>query len=641
MELIIILSIFLMPYSIIGESSGSAILGMLGSLYILYRARELSCFNEELKENRHTNLMYFSMLMLLAVCGIVSLLFSNSFISSLNGLYIYINVLLYYFVFWDMRDNKEKILKYSIYTVVVSGVIFSIYQGIILNRRIDGNIGYANTYGLLLLIALYINVIIENKYFSRSIQVILMIAIFFTGSRNTFILMMIYIIGGSTQLLSFFISIIIYAAIKYGGIGVIIFVPIILYLYEKLSGKIKGKFIYGASAILGLSSILLFINTQNEFFSRIKGISIKNPVLQERFVFFQDAAAKIFKYPFGTGINSFEYSQYIHQSAFYDVKYIHNSVLQIGYDMGIPAAVIFILLFILGLCLIMKSMEKGKNKIYYAALYITIFAHSMLDFDFSYGSIFIIAVMITVFAGTKQNEKKNAHKSYNKGKSKKKDILNETNKTLFKKSNLIIVRAASSIVLILALYLIIVNTSMLIGDKYVSEGKYKKAEVLYNFNKSITYNDPNPFLKLAQLYNGNNKSINYNGKIELEKCIEYLKAALEINPDDPRIYGNLAFINQKTGNEEDIVKYYREFLKREKFYSEIYKLYYEYLCKQLERVKSNEEFKTSKTIDKHHFSVEFYEAEIKSLKELYKNSYKKLNPKSKYMKDQMTEDFGV
>jgi O-antigen ligase len=641
MELIIVFSIFLMPYAAIGEGSGSVILGLIGSLYILFRTRKLLCYSEDLRENKSINILYIFMLMLLMVLAVISLFFSNNLISSLNGLFIYINALLYYFVFWSMRDKKDKILKYSLYTVVLSGVFFSIYQGIILNERIDGNIGYANTYALLLLISLYINEIIETKYFHKSIQILLMLAIFFTGSRTTFILMTIYIvlnfvIRDGSQILSFFISIIIYAAIKYGGIGVILFVPIILYLYEKVSCKIKGKIIYGISFVLGVFSIVLFINTNNEFFSRIRSISVDNPVLQERFVFFQDAAAKILKYPLGTGINSFEYSQYIHQSAFYDVKYIHNSVLQIGYDMGILAAIIFICCFISGLFLIIKGMKKGKKKLYYTALYITIFAHSMLDFDFSYGSTFIIVIMVIVFSGSKEKDKRNTEKIHNKKERNQKvksASENLYNSKVLKKRNLIIIRLISSATLILTIYLIIANMSMLIGDKYASKGNYKKAEVLYNFNKNITHNNPNIYLRLAQIHNGNYKNIDVDEKAELKECIDYLKAALKINPDDPRIYGNLAFINQKLGNEKETVKYYREFLKREKFYSEIYKLYYEYLSRQLENIKKSE------TIEKQRFSAEFYEEEIKNVQELYKNNYKKLNPRARYMKDQMSEDF--
>lgn len=640
MELIIVLSIFLMPYAVIGEGAGSIILGLIGSLYILLKARELSFFNEGLEENKLINILYIFTLIFLVICGILSMFFSNNLISSLNGLVIYINGLLYYFIFWNMRNKKDKILKYSVYTIVLSGIFFSIYQGIILNKRIDGNIGYANTYALLLLISLYINEITKNKYFYRSIQILLMLAIFFTGSRTTFILMIIYVIlnfviRDGSQILSFFISIIIYAAIKYGGIGVILFVPIVLHLYEKISCKIKGKIIYGISAFLGVSSIVIFINTNSQLFSRIRSISIKNPVLQERFVFFQDAAVKILKSPFGTGINSFEYSQYIHQSAFYDVKYIHNSVLQIAYDMGILAGIIFICCFICGLFLITKNIKKGKKKLYYTALYITIFAHSMLDFDFSYGSIFIIVIMITVFSCVKDKDKIGTEEiCKSKVKNKKfKTVSGEFyNKKMMKRENLIIIRIISLAVLILTIYLISVNTSMLIGDKYALKGNYKKAENLYNFNKNITYNNTSIYLRLAQIHNGNYKNIDADEKVELKECIDYLKAALKINPNDPRIYGNLAFINQKLGNEEDTIKYYREFLQREKFYSEIYELYYEYLSGQLKNIKKNE------IAEREYFSEEFYEEEIKNLKKLYENNYEKLNPRAKYMKDQMIEN---
>lgn len=92
----------------------------------------------------------------------------------------------------------------------------------------------------------------------------------------------------------------------------------------------------------------------------------------------------------------FKYKSYNTASAFYDVKYIHNSILQIFYDFGIITRILFISILIYILFYILN--HKHKNTLPLIILYITLITHSLMDFDFSFCSITILLMLILVLS---------------------------------------------------------------------------------------------------------------------------------------------------------------------------------------------------------------------------------------------------
>lgn len=583
--MIISLLIFLIPYNLIGEEFGSVILLVIGSVFVLKNIRKIK-----------VNKSYLAVMIGLSTIGAISLLFTQNISKSLSGLTIYLNFIVFYFVFSICKDKEEKVIKSIVYTISII-VIFSIaYQGVVYKRRIDGNFGYANTYALILLIALYLNEIIkENKLWSY-IQIVLITGIIFTGSRNTlfyFILFLAYVSYKElkdkktlSSFVNFIIALICYSSIQYLGFGMLFVLPILMYtVYIFIKGKRKRTkhILFGVISIIGIA-LAFFSNTN--FAKRILNISINSGVLQERFVYFHDVIPEILKKPLGHGINTFEYKEYLYQSAFYDVKYVHNSILQVGFDIGILGVILFVLVAVLGLYLIVK--HSSKNKYIYILCYCTIFLHSLLDFDFSYASVFIVISMIVAF--------------------------NTNNKEKEISSNLI--KIPMVIIGILAVYLFGINSLYQLSNTFVKYSNYNGAINMLNLNKRLIVKDPDVYSRMAECYNL--KFQKNNDKLALKSCIDALKKAEVINPYDPRITGNLAFAYEKLGNTNLSMDYYEKFLNTEKYYYKVYQLYYKVLKNQYDNTKED-----------------IYKEKIDSLKKRYSNSYNSLNPKSKYMNDQL------
>ena len=94
-------------------------------------------------------------------------------------------------------------------------------------------------------------------------------------------------------------------------------------------------------------------------------------------------------------------------------------------------------------------------------LHLTIFLHSLLDFDFSYAVVFIIIVMIVAFADNEEADKNLR-------------VLNIQSKLQI---------GLYACLLLFSLYLIVTNSIVFIGDKFAQQGKYDKAIIMYNINE--------------------------------------------------------------------------------------------------------------------------------------------------------------
>lgn len=585
---LLLIAILLMPYGTLGQEFSSVILCAISLIVFIKHKNDIV-----------VDKWFISIMLGLIFTGLVSLIFTNNFTKTLSGLTIFINAAVIYIIFLQYKCNSMKILKCIVYTLAISSMMVIIYQGGIYKIRVDGNIGYANTYGLVLLIGLYLSEIIERNRFTWLIQVSLMLGIIYTQSRNTLIYLVIYLIikviydfkkkEKFFSITNFFISIFIYFSIHMAGFGVFFILPLILltieYGYNKMSSKVKNII----TIILTVIGIPLLFLSDSNLSNRIGNISLTTGVFQERLLYFEDVIKALVKNPFGFGINSFEYSQYVHQSAFYDVKYVHNSILQVGYDMGLLGMVIFIMFAVWGGIILFKSKSKAKK--YYIPLYITIYLHSLLDFDFAYVVIWAIVVMIIAFAKE------------------------EIQCTFKAKSNF----ALGSIILIFSFYLILVNGFYMIGDKLNANRKLDEARKIYSINKAITFKDPDVYFRLGEI---ERKESANKDRDALNKSLLNLKEAEKISPNDPRIIGNIAFAYQSLGSDDEAIEYYDKFLNKAKFHSKMYKVYYSFLNNKYDETKND-----------------LYKDKMEALEKTYYSNLKLLNPRAKYLKDQMSERF--
>ena len=298
----------------------------------------------------------------------------------------------------------------------------------------------------------------------------------------------------------------------------------------------------------------------------------------------------------------FQYKLYDISTAFYDVKYIHNSYLQVIYDTGIISFSIFMLVVLIGGVKLSKS--KNINRNYLMLAYLTILVHSAMDFDLSF-SIFLIILVMLVALG--EIEVIN---------NKKKKIRNQHNeKKVFVLSKYFYIALST-----ISIYLIFFEGSIVLGN-YLMDYNSNAADKIFNFSNNISFErDYRGYFNRARV----KKNIYDEGKDnkDLEEAISLLETSKKINPYDPMVIWNLSYIYEALGDTDKALKYGEEVVEREKFYPGAYIKQHDYLIKLY-----------SESGDKK------YEDKIRALEEYYYKNYNNINKRAKYMNNQLQENY--
>lgn len=609
LEILVGILPFIVPISILKENLGTLILFLVGSIFIIKN-------KDKLKENK-----YFYVLIAMWISIVISQLIISPYIESISGSFLYLNMAIYYLIYGYILkgENKEKILNYILLSMVAVCIFYIIYHGLYQGIRIFGNIGYANSYAMLHLIGLYLNRIRTKDKFTDTVETILFLSLLFTGSRTTLIISVLYIfyklyvnikdnkIKLIISLEPIILGMILYVILDKLKIVGIFVLPIILIFYLLIKDiKFKDKIYYFLSIVSVVS--LLFSNSNT--FNRLKNISFTNGTLQERILYFEDSINSIINHPFGNGINMFQYKLYEDSTAFYDVKYIHNSILQLAYDTGIINAIIFIGVIIYGLIILLKSKNKDKN--YMVLAYISILLHSLLDFDLSFSTFPIILMMLVTLGEIKQ-EDKSLEKKTKKNEVHKELEVEIKNKFKINKYIYIILCAIS-------IYFIIFEATIVLG-RYLMDINNNLADNTFSFSNSISFKrDYRGYFDRAQV----KKSIYDATKDDknLREGISLLETSKEINPYDPMIVWNLSYIYEALGEHDKALEYGQEVLERERFYPQAYIKHHDYLMKLYSEISDKK-----------------YEDKINELEEYYYKNYKELSKRAKYMNNQLQEDY--
>ncbi|MFA9397766.1 MAG: O-antigen ligase family protein [Clostridiaceae bacterium] len=588
LDLVLIVVLFLAPCTLLGEELVASLYALVGIFYLIIK-----------KEESKVNKNFLLLIILINIVAAFSNFFTISITESLKGYLVYLNALIYFIIFSKNKSNKKNIYRYITYVLSFLSLYSIIIQGLVYHSRIYGNIGYANTFALILLCGLYINELAKDKLYNFN-QFIYILAILYTGSRMTIFLLIIFIFlkiiinyknsEKLDSLIIFSLGIVNYVILERFGIGMIfVTVPIVYFCYSKKIFTIKYKYKRVLVILMIILSVVPLFLFKTNTFQRIKNISIYNGSFQERLVYFEDSINHIRKNPLGSGIDTFEYREYNDQSAFYDVKYIHNSVVQFSYDIGILGGVIFLIIIIYGAVKLYKSKE--KNRIYLFVMFLSMFFHSLLDFDFSYSIIIILITMIVAF---------NLECNYNiKFKNKK-------------------YKYGRNFILVFIAYLFLLNSLDFIGSELLKNNKYIISRKVYSLYDGLTYND---FMSKNLIATTYKKEYDITLKTEpLSDCLKYLNESYELNEDYPVIQWDLSYVNSKLGNIEQAIYYYEKLLVSEKFNDDVYKTYNSYL---------NELYKTEKK--------EIYLNKIDNLEKLYLKNKNKLSKRSKYLNNQLDE----
>ncbi len=606
-EIIIGILPFIVLSSVFKENLGSLILFLVGSIFIIKN-------KDKIKENK-----YFLILIIMWISILISQIIVSPYIESISGSFLYLDMAIYYLIYGYILKgkNKDEILKYILLSMSGICIFYICYHGLYKGYRVFGNIGYANSYAVLLLIGLYLNKIREDDKFTDIIETILFIGLLFTGSRTTLILSIIYIsykvyrdkkYNNAKIILSIepiALGTVLYIILDKLRLIAIFIVPIVLIFYILIKNyKYKNKLYYALGVLMIIGGFLFNSNT----FNRLKELTLSNGTFQERLVYYENSINSIIKHPLGNGINMFQYKLFDNATAFYDVKYIHNSYLQIAYDTGIINLIIFIVVILIGVYKLFKSKNESKN--YLILAYLTVLLHSVLDFDLSFSTFPIILMMIVALGEIDLLEKK-------KSKIKNKIEINEEDN---KNKVISISKYLYIVISVVSIYFIIFESSIVLGN-YLIDVNTNLSDKIYSFSNNISLQmDYRGYFNRAQakknLYD-QSKDKNY-----LKEGIDLLEISKKINPYDPMVEWNLSYVHETLGHNLEAIKYAENVVKRERFYPGAYIKLYDYLMKHYgETGDRNTEYK------------------LKNLEITYYVNYEELNKRAKYMNNQLKENF--
>ena len=581
---LILLGLFI-PYWLVGIDIGNSIL--LGSgLCVL-------AFGKSLKFRKSEMLLALS----LSALGAISIFRSSNIANSLEGLSLYLALPVFIVLFRTYITEaswKESGKIFSLGVLLTAAISIGI-TFLFQTSRLEGFMSYSNSYGLLLLVAyIFYRCFGDKRIFSSSAEVLFIWGIFLTGSRITLGLLGFYLFWEvfrgikKRQPLFFLLYLglsiglyVLYELSKPWALYAFLLILTVDYLFKPETTFLK-KLKHPNGWIISLASLsgIGFFFTNSSLLHRVREISLETGVLQERFIIFQDGITGIAKNLMGYGINSFPYMQYYNQTAFYDVRYIHNSILQVGFDIGILGAIAFI-----GLLVIWAKNLKPEML---WVMGIIIF-HSMLDFDLSYFLLYIPLLLIT---------------------SPKEETLKIVPITL--KSRIIL--AAIGMVVF---YTISTSTLFMFAETAINEGKYDQGIAFLKVEERLSPKNSELHILEAQAY------FLKEDKSSYALCESSLKQAIMENPYDLRAFMNLGFLYKKMLNYEGMIPCFKKTVEIQKYNPELYK----------RSIQAIHEFSAE---NKRNGGAELdFQKDEKWFRTKYSESLKSLNPRAKYLRNQL------
>lgn len=264
---------------------------------------------------------------------------------------------------WDKTDLEKMvhlIPKFAGASVILSAITFltPAQSYFFIAGRLAGPFGYANSYALFLLLSMGILFVTEKLFDWRNL---LLIAI---------------LIGG-----------IIWSASRIVGVltGVFLVVQIIKMLLDKKNKK-QGVFVgIGICLIIGIGA--LFPPVQR-LYMRLTDVSFHSSTLLGRFLYVRDGIALLRRFPQGLGFFGYSYTNGLTATGLYEIKYVHQALLQLALDLGIGFAVTFLIVLLYGV----KRARVYHNP--YAGVLLIAIVHAMFDIDMEYISIPIILLLL-------------------------------------------------------------------------------------------------------------------------------------------------------------------------------------------------------------------------------------------------------
>ncbi len=275
-------------------------------------------------------------------------------------------IILFIILYLQFDTDTYKRLEKIPYSAVASALLclilsFCKNSGIFVENRLQGIFYYANSYGLFLLIGVFI-IINKEKFTWKEFvaTIILFIGIILTNSR---------------------------------AIIVLTILALLISVFTNKKNR-KTVLLFVLCFIVILTAIYLFSSMEK----RVNVGMFESSEFITRLLYYKDSISLIRENPFGYGYEGWYYKQPEIQTAVYDAKYVHNSILQVALDVGlIPVIAIFIML-------LNTFCSKKQNSIS-RIIMLFILGHSLIDIDLEY--IYFILILVLFIDFEKIELKKN------------------------------------------------------------------------------------------------------------------------------------------------------------------------------------------------------------------------------------------
>ena len=336
---------------------------------------------------------------------------------------------------------------------------------------------------------------------------------------------------------------------------------------ERLWDKKVSRFILpgfvlliGFLGLLDLKSEgLVYQALPTELQDRVESINVNSGTATERFIFFEDAIEMSKGGPFfGNGGESWATIYKIDQQVPYTSNKIHNGYLEWLVDTGWAGMLVFVLVFGSLLWQILLKVQNEEENAQYIAIFLsllTIFAHSFIDFNFSYSSVWF-AVFWLICMGISANRENTGHLQW-----------------LDSKIASSITKVGLGIFAVLALGCFVGSFSFFKATQVHDEAKSErnllaKVELLESTTNKNPWNiDYQNELGAAYA----NLAQNYDADFQ-NQAMATIERLTGLEPNNYSVWLKAAALSKKLGDPKQTISYYEEALKHAPYEEAIYQL---------------------------------------------------------------------
>lgn len=286
--------------------------------------------------------------------------------TAVYGFIKYLPVLLFAFLvnLYNYNERCEVLTSLPLISVITGYIAFvlsfipQLQKWLLVAERLGGFFQSPNAFALFTLAGIVI-LISSNKLNWKKwcLLIASIILVFLSGSRTVFVLM---------------------------------FIVIVVSILKLKNKKTKIAIIASFLTIIALSVVIALVTDSFQTFGRFLTISLNSSTFLGRFLYFKDAIPVIFKNPFGLGYYGYYFSQGKFQTGVYSTAFVHNSVLQLLLDIGFVPVILFCITLV-------TTLISNKVQFREKFILVTVFIHSLFDFDFQFVSILFVLVLTLDF----------------------------------------------------------------------------------------------------------------------------------------------------------------------------------------------------------------------------------------------------